>query len=146
MKAMVLNQFQQPLALQEVPDPDFGPHDVVLRVRANGLCATDLKIADGLVPMVNLPHILGHEAAGEIVVAGSEVKSLQPGDHVTICPAQGCGFCDYCHLGQDNYCLTAPRTGFEIDGGFSEYLKVPERNAVRILPKVPCVVGLQFCQ
>ena len=132
MQAMVLNDYKSPLVWQSMPDPACGPQDVILRVRANGLCATDLKIADGAVPTVRLPHILGHEAAGEVVEVGTEVKSLQSGDHVTIYPTQSCGFCDYCRLGQENYCLTAPRSGFEVDGGFSEYLRVPQRNAVKI--------------
>ena len=132
MQAMVLSKYKSPLVWQPAPDPACGPQDVILRVRANGLCATDLKIADGAVPTVSLPHILGHETAGEVVEVGADVKSLQPGDHVTIYPTQSCGFCDSCRLGQENYCLTAPRSGFEVDGGFSEYFRVPERNAVKI--------------
>lgn len=137
MKAMVLEQFGKPLVWREVPQPNCGAQEVVLRVRANGLCATDLKIMEGLVPTVPLPHILGHETAGEVVEVGPGVSNLQPGDHVTIYPGQGCGFCDYCRQGLENYCLTAPRTGFEIDGGFGEYLKVPARNAVKIASEVP---------
>jgi len=132
MQGMILNEYKTPLSWQSVPDPECGRRDVILRVRANGLCATDLKIADGVVPTVSLPHILGHEAAGEVVEVGAEVRSIQIGDHVTIYPTQSCGLCDYCRLGQENYCLTAPRSGFEVDGGFSEYFRVPERNAVKI--------------
>lgn len=137
MKAMVLEQFRKPLVWREVPQPSCGSLEVVLRVRANGLCATDLKIIEGLVPSVPLPHILGHETAGEIVEVGPGVSGLQPGDHVTIYPTQSCGFCDYCRQGLENYCGAAPRTGFEIDGGFGEYLRVPARNAVKIASEVP---------
>ena len=136
MKAMVLEQYNAPLNWQDVPEPRVGPRDVLVRVVANGLCATDLKISGGLVPTVSLPHIPGHEAAGEVVEVGSEVPGLQRGDHVTVYPTEGCGFCDYCRKGMENYCVTAPRTGFEINGGFSEYMRVSGRNAVKISPEV----------
>ena len=137
MKAMVLDQFGGRLVHRDLPDPSCGPNDVLVRVRANGVCATDLKIMDGLVPNVTLPHILGHEVAGEIVEAGSGVKTLQPGDHVTVYPTAGCGLCDSCRTGFENHCLSAPRTGFETDGGFSEYMRVLGRNAVKIAHEVP---------
>ena len=137
MKAMVLEKFHAPLRWQEAPDPEIGPRDVLIKVVANGLCATDLKIADGLVPTVPLPHIPGHEAAGEVVEVGVDVPGLQPGDHVTVYPTEGCGFCDYCRRGLENYCRAAPRTGFEINGGFSQYMRVSGRNAVKVSPEVP---------
>lgn len=137
MKAMVLEQYNSPLSWQDVLEPQIGPRDVLIRVVANGLCATDLKIAGGLVPTVSLPHIPGHEVAGEVVGIGAEVPGLQPGDHVTVYPTEGCGFCDYCRKGFENYCVTAPRTGFEINGGFSEYMRVSGRNAVKISRDVP---------
>lgn len=132
MKAMVLEHYNSPLSWQEVPEPRIGPSDVLIRVVANGLCATDLKIASGLVPTVSLPHIPGHEVAGEVVEIGAEVPGLQRGDHVTVYPTEGCGFCNYCRKGMENYCVTAPRTGFEINGGFSQYMRVSGRNAVKI--------------
>ena len=137
MKAMVLEQFHAPLRWQEAPEPEIGSRDVLIKVVANGLCATDLKIADGLVPTVPLPHIPGHEAAGEVVEVGVDVPGLQPGDHVTVYPTEGCGFCDYCRRGLENYCVAAPRTGFEINGGFSQYMRVSGRNAVKVSPEVP---------
>ena len=137
MKAMVLEQFHAPLRWQEAPEPKIGSRDVLIKVVANGLCATDLKIADGLVPTVPLPHIPGHEAAGEVVEVGVDVPGLQPGDHVTVYPTEGCGFCDYCRRGLENYCVAAPRTGFEINGGFSQYMRVSGRNAVKVSPEVP---------
>ena len=65
MKAMVLDQYHNSLDWRDVPDPEFDADEVVIRVGANGLCATDLKIVEGLVPTVPLPHIMGHEVAGE---------------------------------------------------------------------------------
>ena len=137
MYAMVLEQFGHPLGWQEVPEPVIGAGEVLLRVRANGLCATDLKIAEGLVPTVSLPHIPGHEVAGEVAAVGAAVPGLQPGDHITVYPTESCGFCDYCRRGRENCCSNAPRTGFELNGGFAEYMRVDGRNAVKIAPSVP---------
>lgn len=137
MYAMVLEQFGHPLGWREVPEPTIGDGDVLLRVRANGLCATDLKITEGLVPTVSLPHIPGHEVAGEVIAVGAAVPGLQPGDHITVYPTESCGFCDYCRRGMENCCSTAPRTGFELNGGFAEYMRVAGRNAVKIAPSVP---------
>ena len=137
MYAMVLEQFGHPLRWREVPEPAIGAGEALLRVRANGLCATDLKIADGLVPTVSLPHIPGHEVAGEVAAVGAAVPGLQPGDHITVYPTESCGFCDYCRRGRENCCATAPRTGFELNGGFAEYMRVAGRNAVKIAPSVP---------
>ncbi|MFQ5861040.1 MAG: alcohol dehydrogenase catalytic domain-containing protein [Dehalococcoidia bacterium] len=137
MKAIILERFGEPLVAGEVPTPTIGPGEVLVRVQANGLCATDLKMMDGLVPTVPLPHILGHEVAGEVVEVGAEVRDLQPSDHVTVYMHLGCGFCDYCRAGLENLCQHAPRTGFELDGGFSEYMRVLGRNAVKIAREVP---------
>ena len=137
MYAMVLERFGGPLRWREMPEPVIGDYDVLLRARANGLCATDLKIADGLVPTVALPHIPGHEVAGEVVAVGAAVPGLQLGDQVTVYPTESCGFCDYCRRGLENCCSTAPRTGFELNGGFAEYMRVAGRNAVKIDSSVP---------
>jgi 2-desacetyl-2-hydroxyethyl bacteriochlorophyllide A dehydrogenase len=137
MKAMVLDAYHGPPTWRDVPDPTIGSRDVLVKVRAAGLCATDLKIVDGLVPGVSLPHVPGHEAAGEIAEVGAEVAGLAPGDHVTLYPTVGCGSCDPCRVGRENLCLKAPRIGFEMDGGFAEYVRAPARNAVKIDPSVP---------
>ncbi|MCZ6788437.1 MAG: alcohol dehydrogenase catalytic domain-containing protein [Chloroflexi bacterium] len=137
MKAMVLERFREPLVQQTLPEPDIDAQEVLVRVRANGVCATDLKMVDGLVPAVRLPHVLGHEVAGEVVEVGQDVEGLRPGDHVTVYPTHGCGFCDVCRTGYENLCEGAPRTGFEVYGGFAEYMRTRGRNAVKIDDAVP---------
>ncbi|MCH7746169.1 MAG: alcohol dehydrogenase catalytic domain-containing protein, partial [Chloroflexi bacterium] len=132
MKAMVLERFEERMVWRDVPDPRIGPQEVLVRVRANGVCATDLKMMEGLVPTVTLPHVLGHEVAGEIAEVGNAVDGLQVGDHVTVYPTWGCGSCDPCRKGVETLCLRAPRTGFEVDGGFAEYMLTRGRNAVKI--------------
>ncbi len=137
MKAMVLSKYSEPLQWRDVPDVAPGPQEVLVQVQANGICATDLKMMDGLVPTVSLPHILGHEVAGEVAEVGADVQGLSVGDHVTVYPTWGCGYCDACRTGFENHCLTAPRTGFEADGGYAEYLLTRGRNAVKIDGGVP---------
>jgi len=132
MKAMVLEHFEERMVWRDVPHPRIGLQEVLVRVRANGVCATDLKMIEGQVPTVTLPHVLGHEVAGEIAEVGDAVEGLQTGDHVTVYPTWGCGSCDPCRKGVENLCLRAPRTGFESDGGFAEYMRTRGRNAVKI--------------
>ena len=92
---------------------------------------------EGLVPTVTLPHVLGHEVAGEIAEVGNAVEGLQTGDHVTVYMTLGCGICDPCRKGVENLCLRAPRTGFEANGGFAEYMLTRGRNAVKIDDSMP---------
>lgn len=137
MKAMVLEQFNQPMRWSDVPEPECGPLDVVIEVKANGLCATDLKVSDGLVSTVKLPLIPGHEVAGEVREVGKEVNDLKVGDRVAVYPSLTCGSCDACRNGMENLCRRGVRTGFERDGGFSQYMKVLARNAVKVDATVP---------
>jgi D-arabinose 1-dehydrogenase-like Zn-dependent alcohol dehydrogenase len=137
MKAMLLEQFNQDLKWSEVPDPEPKSDEVLIRVRANGVCATDLKMMDGIVSTVTLPHILGHEVAGEIEQVGADVPGLKIGDHVTVYPTLGCGYCDACRHGIENLCLSAPRTGFETNGGFAQYMVTRGVNAIKVSPDMP---------
>ncbi|MGM0432735.1 MAG: alcohol dehydrogenase catalytic domain-containing protein [Spirochaetota bacterium] len=129
MKAMVLTEYNRPLEYQDVEDPRPGDHDIVLKVGAAGLCATDIKIASGrLSAFITLPHIPGHEIAGEIVEKGNHVSGLEIGQHGIAYPIISCGRCVYCLTGNENLCINTSRLGFEEDGGFAEYVKVPEGN------------------
>lgn len=92
MKAMVLRAFGKPLSWEDVPEPTIGPRQALVRSQANGLCATDLKIVDGLVKSVKKPLRLGHESAGVVVEVGSEVETVQPGDRVVMVCKQTLGW------------------------------------------------------
>ncbi len=92
MKAAVLEKVGQ-IVIEEVPDPKPGPREVLIRVRACGVCGTDLKLYHGQYT-AKIPVILGHEFAGDIVEVGAEVKSLKPGDRVSVDPNEACGECD----------------------------------------------------
>ena len=108
MKGMVLKEFGKPLVYEEVPDPKPGPRQVLVESKANGLCATDLKLVDGLIKSAPLPLMLGHENAGVVVETGPEVDSFQPGDRVVVVAKQTCGQCRMCRVGHEEMCLNTP--------------------------------------
>src|SRR3989338_8329534 len=137
MKAMRLREFGAPLVWEAVPEPRPGPRQALVQSKANGLCATDLKIVDGLVPTVRTPRLPGHESAGVVLEVGSDVESVRPGDRVVMVCKQTCGACRMCRAGHEAMCLHSPgRLGFEIDGGFGELVAVSDRNLVKVGPHV----------
>ncbi len=131
MKAAVIEKFNAPLALLDVDEPRIGADDVLVRVRACGLCGTDLKIAAGRFPEIKLPHIPGHEIAGEVQAVGDGVKQVQPGDRVVVYIYINCGRCRYCLTGRDSLCENLNgRVGFTVYGGMAEWVKVPATNVL----------------
>jgi propanol-preferring alcohol dehydrogenase len=129
MKAMVLTEYNRPLEYRDVDDPSPGDNDIVIKVTAAGMCATDIKIASGkLSDFITLPHIPGHEIAGVIVEKGKNVDHLEIGQHGIAYPIISCGRCIYCLTGNENLCINTRRLGFEEDGGFSEYVSMPADN------------------
>ena len=127
MKAMVLREYQKPMKLEEVETPSVGEGDILLRVKACGICYTDLKIYRGEIPppIVNLPHIPGHEVAGEVVATGRNVSGIKVGDRGLIYIYVACHRCEWCLRGQENICQDLKRVGFELPGGYAEYVRVP---------------------
>jgi propanol-preferring alcohol dehydrogenase len=125
---MVLERPGQPLVLQELPVPEPGPGQVLLRVRACGVCRTDLHIVAGELPGPKLPLVLGHQIVGEVVRAGPGANRFVPGQRVGV-PWLGwtCGECRYCRSGRENLCDCARFTGYTLDGGFAEYTVADER-------------------
>lgn len=130
MLAAVLKSFGE-LVLEEVPKPEPGPTDVVVKVRATGICGTDHKAVRGRRDNVEFPVILGHENSGVIDSVGSAVNNFQAGDAVVVAPIGGCGICGHCRLGNVHFCENSYTTGGEgapvtLPGGFAEYMAVPE--------------------
>jgi propanol-preferring alcohol dehydrogenase len=128
MQAMTLDQIGRPLAPRSVPDPQPGPRDLLLEVRACAVCRTDLHICDGDLPTPRLPRIPGHEIVGVVRTVGAEVATFRPGDRVGV-PWLGstCGGCPYCRRGQENLCDAPQFTGYHRDGGFAELTIADER-------------------
>lgn len=139
MKGMMLKEYGQRFAMVELDQSPLGPTDVLLKVKACGICGTDVKIRDGLVaaPIVVLPHVPGHEVAGEVVEAGCDVADFHPGDRVTVYCYITCGECVHCRTGRENLCLNLKRLGFEVYGGFADYLVVGARQLLHVGPDMP---------
>ncbi len=140
MRAMVLREYEQPLVLEDIPTRDPIGSEVVLKVGAAGVCGTDLKIARGRNRNAKLPRVLGHEFAGEVVALGPEVRQRKVGDRVNAYMYINCGQCEFCLTGHENLCTSRRGFfGFDRDGGFAEYVAVPEAN---LLP-VPDSVSME---
>jgi 2-desacetyl-2-hydroxyethyl bacteriochlorophyllide A dehydrogenase len=130
MKAMILKAHNQEMSLEEVGEPIPDSHEIILRVKACGVCGTDLKIVSGMLPssVISLPHILGHEIAGEVVKIGSAVKDITPGQTGLVYFYVTCRNCEMCRTGKENLCLSIKRLGFELPGGFAQFIKLPAYN------------------
>jgi len=128
MQAMVLKAPGQPLRAMQVPVPTPGPEQVLIQVRACGVCRTDLHILDGELKQPKLPLILGHQIVGRVVQAGERVDRFRSGERVGV-PWLGYtdGTCRYCLRGQENLCDNPLFTGYTIDGGFAEYAVADQR-------------------
>jgi len=133
VRAMLLEAAGRPLRAAEIPDPVPGPHEVLLDVRACGVCRTDLHVADGELRDPKLPLVLGHEIVGTVAAAGAEARRFRPGERVGV-PWLGwtCGACGPCRAGRENLCERARFTGYQIDGGFAERTAADERFCFRL--------------
>ncbi|MFN3690004.1 MAG: zinc-dependent alcohol dehydrogenase family protein [Fimbriimonadales bacterium] len=122
MRAMVLERVGEPLQRRELPLPEPREHQVLIRIRACGVCRTDVHVFDGELPHPKLPLILGHEIVGEVVRLGAGAEGLQVGQRVGV-PWLGytCGQCRFCVSGRENLCEFARFTGYTLDGGYAEY-------------------------
>jgi alcohol dehydrogenase len=124
MKAIRFEEFQGPLHVENVPDPEPGPDGVVIKVEATGICRSDWHGWMGHDPDIRLPHVPGHELAGVVEVVGAEVKRWQPGDRVTVPFAVGCGHCPQCLAGNQHICDDYFQPGFTAWGSFAEYVAI----------------------
>lgn len=127
MRAAVLRAFDAPLEIGEVPDPRPAGDEVLVRVRAAGVCGTDLKIVGGAFPDLELPLIPGHEVAGEIAGDGGD---LAEGQRVACYFYDPCGECRFCRAGDESLCPASRRLGFERDGGLADLVSVRRRNVL----------------
>jgi alcohol dehydrogenase, propanol-preferring len=122
MRAMLLRRAREPLSRETVARPEPGPGQLLLRVRACGVCRTDLHVFDGELDQAKLPLILGHEIVGEVAALGPGVSGVRSGDRVGV-PWLGatCGVCSFCRSARENLCVNARFTGYTLDGGYAEY-------------------------
>ncbi len=130
MKAVRMIAPGQPLELQRIPIPSGGEEDVLVRVRATGVCHSDAHYRAGRSPMGIMPITLGHEIAGEVEWVGARVTSVKAGERVCLHYNISCGNCYYCKSGNEQFCTQVRMIGHHIDGGYAEYIAVPARNAI----------------
>lgn len=134
MRAAILRSFGAPLELGDVAEPQPGPDEAIVEVRAVGLCGTDLKILGGLMDGTPLPLVPGHEIAGVVAAGGGDLAAGAP---VACYGYDPCGTCERCRAGQDTLCADAPHLGFDRDGGLARFVRVPRRNLLPFGPAVP---------
>jgi len=164
-KAAVLHQVNQPLTIETLQMAPLAPTDVLVRIRASGLCHTDLEVMQGSLPYP-LPIVLGHEGAGVVEATGSEVTQVKPGDHVICSWNPHCGHCFYCERDLPILCEPFSRNqprGFLLDGRsrmtrdgatvyhysvtstHAQYTVVPESGAIAIPKEISldraCIIG-----
>jgi len=125
---MVLQAPGEPLREGSLAPPEPAARQILITVRACGVCRTDLHVVDGELPEPKLPLVPGHQVAGEVVAAGGEVEGFAPGDRVGV-PWLGwtCGECRYCRSGRENLCERGRFTGYQLDGGYAEQLVADAR-------------------
>jgi alcohol dehydrogenase, propanol-preferring len=128
MHAMVLQKPGTSLVYRKLPVPKPGPDQVLIKVRACGVCRTDLHVVDGELTDPKLPIIPGHEIVGSVVETGTKVDSFRIGDRIGV-PWVGytCGECLYCRTGRENLCDQPKFTGYTLDGGYAEYAVADRR-------------------
>jgi L-iditol 2-dehydrogenase len=136
MQALLLKKYME-LELVDMPAPEIGPEDVLVRVRACGICGSDVHGLDGSTGRRLPPIVMGHEAAGEVVATGANVKDLGPGDRVTFDSTIYCGKCFYCLRGEVNLCDNREVLGvspgpYRRHGAFAELVAVPRRIVYRM--------------
>jgi len=128
MRAMVLERAREPLRPRELPDPEPGPGQVLIAVRACGVCRTDLHIADGELERPKLPLVPGHQIVGTVAGLGEGAERFAPGQRIGV-PWLGWvdEKCRYCREGRENLCDGARFTGYDVDGGYAELAVADER-------------------
>lgn len=141
MKAARLHAYDKDLSIDDIDEPQVtGPHDVIVRIGAAGLCRTDIHIRDGDWKAVQdsvgleLPYTLGHENAGWVHEIGSAVSNVEIGDAVILHPLITCGLCRACRAGDDMHCANGAFPGLAMDGGFADFMKTSARNCIKLDP------------
>ena len=134
---MILKKFapidQNTLELVELPIPEPGPEDILIQNKVCGVCHTDLHTVEGELPQVKLPIVPGHQVVGIVEKRGKNASRFKQGDRLGVAWLySSCGQCGYCQWENENLCETARFTGYHVNGGYAEYMVVPEKFAYAI--------------
>jgi len=141
MKSVRIVEAGKTLELQEIPIPNTGEKDILVRVRAAGICHSDAHYRAGRSAMGFLPITLGHEVAGIVEKIGAQVSNVKEGDRVCLHYNITCGDCYYCSTGNEQFCDSVKMLGHHVDGGYAEFIAVPARNAIPLPEEIPFEAG-----
>jgi 2-desacetyl-2-hydroxyethyl bacteriochlorophyllide A dehydrogenase len=141
MKALRLTAVGSPLEEQRIEIPHVRTNDVLIRIRAAGICHSDAHYRAGVSPVAKLPITLGHEVAGVVEQTGSSVTKFKIGDRVCLHYLVTCGECAFCRAGNEQFCPTAEMIGKHRDGGYAEFIVVPERSVFHLPDEIPFEEG-----
>ncbi len=140
MKAAMFYGPGQPFKVEDVPTPEPGPGEVLVKIAACGVCHTDLHYTDHNVPTFKKPPlILGHEASGLVAGLGQGVTQWAEGDRVLLPAVYGCGVCDACRRGRENICNNMVMFGNNIDGAYAEYIAVSQHTLFALPTELPLI-------
>ena len=141
MKALRFIGVKQPLEMQEIPIPEIGERDILVKVKAAGICHSDAHYRAGISPVRPVPLTLGHEVDGVVEKIGGQVTSINVGDRVALHYNISCGDCYHCATGNDQFCEKVLMLGHYTNGGYAEYISVPARNAIHLPDEIPFEQG-----
>ena len=142
MTAARFHEVNEPLQLEEIPVPEIQEDEVLVQVKAAGLCGSDVHIVfEGVTSTPYTPITLGHEPAGVVAATGSWAEDWEEGDRVSVTPVLFCSSCRNCIMGYTNICLNRKMVGIQAEGALAEYLAVPAKNLVRLPEGVSFPVG-----
>ncbi|HSM40427.1 MAG TPA: L-threonine 3-dehydrogenase [Afifellaceae bacterium] len=144
MKALVKAKAEPGIWMEEVPVPDVGPNDVLIKVRKTSICGTDLHIYkwdEWAAATIPVPMVVGHEFMGEVVDKGDAVSEYQRGERVSGEGHIVCGHCRNCRAGRGHLCRNTIGVGVHRPGAFAEYISIPQHNVVRLPDDVPDEIG-----
>jgi propanol-preferring alcohol dehydrogenase len=141
MKALRFVGVNQPLQMQEIPIPEIGRSGILVKVKAAGICHSDVHYRAGISPVNPVPLTLGHEVAGVVEKIGPQVTNVRIGDRVSLHYNIACGDCYHCLTGNDQFCEKVMMIGHYANGGYAEYIAVPARNAVHLPDEIPFEQG-----
>ncbi len=138
MKAAIFKELGTPLVMGEVPKPEVNANEILIKVKAAAICIADIYSIKGQRPL-QLPHIMGHEAAGIVAEVGSEVRNFKPGDRILGNAIVTCNQCYYCKRDQEQVCENHKIIGTDVgtQGAFAEYYKLPAENIYLLPEEIP---------
>jgi propanol-preferring alcohol dehydrogenase len=136
----------KPLIVEEIPTPEIRDDEVLVQIKAVGLCGSDVHIVyEGVTPTAFKPITAGHEPFGVVAAIGKDVHGWNPGDRISITPGIFCGSCSSCINGHGEICLSRKVIGIQRDGALAQYLNITAKNLVRLPDEVSRMVQFVVC-